>query len=69
MNQAHEFHESLISHATRLKSDSENIYNLCMRIRMSNLSSEQLEMFREIEQRLYKMHEFVVSVIRSEQEK
>ena len=67
MDLAHEFHESLVTHASRLKADSENVYNLCMRVRMSNLTSEQLEIFRDIEQRLYKMHEFCVSIIKEEQ--
>ena len=61
------YHESLVSHATRLKSDSEDIYNICMKIRMSNLTSEQLEMFREIESKLNKMHEFVIEVIKTNQ--
>lgn len=61
------FEESLSASNSRIKSDIENCYNLTMRIKMSRNDSDQLEMLRELEQKLYKIHDYVVETVKTYQ--
>lgn len=62
-----ELSESLDTSTKRIKDDIENMYNLVMRTRMTKLHSEKLELLRELEQKLWRTHEFTVETVRSYQ--
>lgn len=60
-----DFEETLQSANNRIKSDIENMYNLSMRVKMSSLTTEKLELLREIEQRMEKTHRYIIETIKT----
>lgn len=68
LTQHHEYQESIVSAANRLKSDVEHCYNLLMEVRMSKVVSRQLELLREVEGLTNKAHSYCVETIRQYQQ-
>ncbi len=62
-----EFNENLTAANRRIKADIENMHNLAMKIQMDHVTSDKLELLRELEQRLWKTHAYCVETIRTYQ--
>lgn len=61
------FEETLLSANNRIKADIENCYNLTMQIKMSSEVSAQIELLRELEQKLYRITIYTEETIKKYQ--
>ncbi len=62
------FEETLQAANSRIKNDVENAYNLTMKIRMSRFTHEQIELLRELEALLDKVHKYTIETVKTYQE-
>jgi hypothetical protein len=54
------FEETLDSANSRIKADLENLYNLSMKIKMTHLDIDKIELLREMEERMYRTYAYVL---------